>query len=117
MGAPLSEDLRKRVIAAVEEEGLSRSKAALRFRVSKKSAIRWVRIYRDEGRSHALPMGQGREPDLEKYRDQVLALVTKEPDWPIWKYTEALEADGIITSDSGITRLLKRAGITRKKRR
>ena len=41
MGSPLSEDLRVRVIQAVEE-GASRPQAAERFEVSASSAIRWV---------------------------------------------------------------------------
>jgi putative transposase len=39
MVRPYSEDLRARVIAAVEEDGLSRREAARRFRVSESSAI------------------------------------------------------------------------------
>ena len=39
---PLSEDLRKRVVSAVCEEGMSCRGSARRFGVSFSSAIRWV---------------------------------------------------------------------------
>jgi transposase len=42
MVRPYSEDLWKRVITAVEEDGLSRREAARRYRVSESSAARRV---------------------------------------------------------------------------
>ena len=44
---PLSVDLRKRVVTAVGEEGMSCRAAARRFGVSFASAIRWVAALRD----------------------------------------------------------------------
>jgi transposase len=49
MAKPLSMDLRERVVAAVEVEGLSRHAAARRFGVSPSSAIRWVERFRASG--------------------------------------------------------------------
>ena len=49
MGKPYSMDLRERVVAAVEEEGLSRRQAAARFGVGISTAISWVRRYRETG--------------------------------------------------------------------
>jgi putative transposase len=46
MGKPYSIDLRERVVRAVEEEGLSRRAAALRFGVEASTAINWVRRFR-----------------------------------------------------------------------
>ena len=42
-------DLRKRVVAAVEREGLSCYEAAARFGVAASSAIKWVCRFRDTG--------------------------------------------------------------------
>jgi transposase len=42
-------DLRERVVAAVEREGLSRHEAAARFGVAPSSAIKWVRRFRATG--------------------------------------------------------------------
>ena len=41
----LSDDLRKRVVDAVVEDGLSRNAAAKRFEVSIASAVRWVKQF------------------------------------------------------------------------
>jgi putative transposase len=42
-------DLRERVVAAVEETGISRRKAAAHFGVSVRVAIEWVRRFRETG--------------------------------------------------------------------
>ena len=54
---PLSVDLRKRVVAAVREEGMSCRAAARRFGVSFASAIRWVAALRERGSFAPLAMG------------------------------------------------------------
>lgn len=46
MGRAYSLDLRERVVAAVERDGLSRHQAAARFGVSVSTAIVWVRRFR-----------------------------------------------------------------------
>jgi putative transposase len=49
MGKPYSIDLRKRVVRAVEEQGMSRRKAAAHFGVSHSAAIEWVARSRRTG--------------------------------------------------------------------
>ena len=49
MTRPYSMDLRDRVVAAVEQEGLSRHQAAARFGVAVSTAVHWVRRYRTTG--------------------------------------------------------------------
>jgi putative transposase len=49
MSKPYSMDLRERVVAAVEKEGLSRRQAAARFGVSYSVAIGWVKRLRETG--------------------------------------------------------------------
>jgi putative transposase len=49
MGKPYSTDLRKRVVAAVEKEGLSRHQAASRFDLGVSTVINWVRRFRETG--------------------------------------------------------------------
>ncbi len=44
-----SNDLRERVVGAVERDGLSRHAAAARFGVAPSSAIKWVQRYRATG--------------------------------------------------------------------
>jgi putative transposase len=49
MAKPYSMDLRERVVAAVEVEGLSRNKAAARFGIGIRTAIEWVRRFKETG--------------------------------------------------------------------
>ena len=49
MSKPYSMDLRERVVAAVEEEGLSRNEAAARFGVAISTAIDWVKRFKETG--------------------------------------------------------------------
>jgi putative transposase len=73
MAKPYSDDLRERVVNAVEQEGLSRRQAAARFGVGIKTAIDWVRQYRETGRLSALPMGGHRPRKLVgEHRDWLL---------------------------------------------
>ena len=61
MAKPLSMDLRQRVIAAVEDEGLSRHQAAARFGIGVSTAIDWVRRFRETGSAAPGQMG-GHKP-------------------------------------------------------
>lgn len=46
MGRPYSNDLRERVVSAVEQGGLSRHQAAAQFGVAISTAINWVKRFR-----------------------------------------------------------------------
>lgn len=73
MARPYSMDLRERVVRAVEEEGLSRNKAASRFGIGIKTAIDWVRLYRQTGSVAAKPMGGCRPKKIVgQHRDWLL---------------------------------------------
>jgi transposase len=49
MARPYSLDLRERVVAAVEQGGLSRREAAAKFGVAPSVAVGWVRRFREKG--------------------------------------------------------------------
>jgi putative transposase len=73
MARPYSMDLRERVVRAVEEEGLSRNKAAGRFGIGIKTAVDWVRRHRETGSVAAKPMGGCRPKKIvREYRDWLL---------------------------------------------
>jgi transposase len=63
MAKSLSEDLRGRLIEAVES-GLSRNAAAKRFDVAVSTAVRWVRAFRETGARAPKPKGG----DLRSHR-------------------------------------------------
>lgn len=70
MTKPLSNDLRERVVAAVEREGLSRRQAAARFGVAPSAAVKWVRRFRETGSVGPARMGGYRPKKIiGAYRD------------------------------------------------
>ena len=72
----LSDDLRKRVVGAVLEGGMSRNGAAKRFGVSIASAIRWVWRFRATGEISPAPTGGDRRSNrIEAHRDYLLGLI------------------------------------------
>ena len=77
-GRPYSIDLRERVVAAVERDGLSRYRAAAQFGVSVSSAIKWVRRRRETGSVAPDQIG-GHRPRLitGKHRARLLARITE----------------------------------------
>ena len=73
MARPYSMDLRERVVRAVEREGLSRRHAAERFGIGIKTAIDWVRRFRETGSLAAQPMGGCRPKKIVgRHRDWLL---------------------------------------------
>lgn len=117
MASPLSEDLRSRVVRAVEEEGMSRHQAADRFGVGVSSAIRWVSAWRTTGTVAPAKMGNPTPPKLAPHRETVLALLEANPDYTIEGLRHELAERGIVVGYSSIRRFFEREGITRKKRR
>ena len=73
MARPYSMDLRERVVAAVEREGLSRRQAAVRFGVSYSVAIAWLKRFHETGSVAPGQMG-GHKPRkiAGSYRDWLL---------------------------------------------
>jgi transposase len=116
MPRPLSEDLRSRVVRAVEDEGLSRRVAARQFRVGIRTAVRWVHEWRERGSHAPLPMGNPSPPKLSAHRETVLALLAADADITIEGLRQALSDLGIVVGYGSIRRFFAREGITRKKR-
>ena len=89
---PLSLDLRKRVISAVTEDGMSCRAAARRFGVSFASAIRWMASLRERGDYAPLRMGgDQRSGRVEAHADYLLGLVRREPDLTLAEIRDRLE--------------------------
>ena len=114
----LSEDLRVRVIEAVEA-GASRREAAARFGVSVSSAIRWVAVWRASGRTRAAPTGGDlRSARIETHKAFLLAQVNAEPDVTLAELRERLRREkGVSVAISTLWRFLDRHRMTLKKNR
>ena len=80
MGRALSQDLRDRVVAAVEK-GLSCRASAARFGVGVATAIRWRKMALTHGRAVARkPGGDQRSSKTEAHADVILAMLEEKGD-------------------------------------
>ena len=90
----LSDDLRKRVVDAVVEGGMSRNAAAKRFGVSIASAVRWLQRFAATGEIVPAPTGGDRRSNrIEAHRDYLLGLIRRQPDMTLLEIQERLIAN------------------------
>ena len=79
MARAYSNDLRERVVAAVEREGLTRHAAAARFGVAPSSAIKWVQRFRATGSVAPGQIGGHKPKTLRgEHRDWLLERMTRD---------------------------------------
>ena len=117
MAKYLSEDLRIRVIEAVEA-GASRRRAAARFGVSVSSAIRWFEVWRRTGRTAPYPRGGDRRSTrIEGEAAFLLATVEETPDITLAEPRALLQERGLSVGSGTVWRFFDRHEITFKKTR
>ena len=118
MAKYLSEDLRIRVIRAVES-GMSRNAAARRFGVSIASAVRWMAAYLQTGQTAPKSRGGDRRSGwIEAQADLLMRAIEETPDITLAELRERLiEERGEPFAISTIHDFYRRHGITFKKRR
>jgi transposase len=118
MARTLSDDLRGRVIAAVEA-GASRRAAAGRFGIGVATAIRWVRVFRTTGTFSAHPKGGDlRSHRMDAFRDVVLGAIEAQKDITLAELATLLRREhGASFAISTVHRHLVRHRITLKKSR
>lgn len=116
MARALSEDLRTRLIAAVEG-GMSRRAAAERFGVAAASAVRWVRAWRNTGSARARAQGgDKRSHRIEAFRDVILGAIDAQVDITLVELSDLLRREhGASFAASTVWRFLDRHAITVKK--
>lgn len=116
MARALSNDLRERVLKAVDD-GLSCRQAAERFGVSASSAIRWHYRRRREGHFRPKELGGDRRSGrIEAHAELILSLVAEMPDMTLAELQTRLAEKRIGAGIGTLWRFFKRRGITRKKR-
>jgi len=118
MTRPLSNDLRKRLIEAVDV-GLSCRAAAERFGVAPSTAVKWVARWRSTGSYEALPQGgDKRSHRIEAYASQLLGLVEGTPDMTLAEISDWLRETHQLRVGSGtVWRFFDRHGVSFKKNR
>ncbi len=103
----LSDDLRVRVVEAVEA-GASRRQAAARFGVSVSSAIRWVRRWRDRGEVRARPQGGDRRSGrIEAQAGFLLGQVERTPDVTLGELQALLFERGVAVGIGTLVAVLR----------
>ena len=116
MPAPLSLDLRDRIVRAVEG-GSSIRQAAQRFDVSPSAAVKLIRRFRQSGSPAPARFGGHRRPILEPHAALLRSILDSKPDISLVEIRAELHRHGVeVGAISTIGRFLRRAGLTRKKR-
>lgn len=95
MAKPYSNDLRERVVAAVEDEGLSRHQAAARFAVGVSTVIRWVARFRETGSVTPDKMGGNRPKTIRGEHHAWLVQRCKEKDFTLRGLVTELAERGV----------------------
>lgn len=112
----LSQDLRERVVAAVDG-GMSCRRAAERFGVSAASAIRWRQLALRHGTPAAKPQGGDRRTArIEDHAAFILEAIEQQPDPTLLELRVMLAERDVSVSIATLRRFFSRHGITRKKR-
>lgn len=115
MTAPLSQDLRHRIVRAVEA-GSSRRQAAERFAVSPSAAIKLLRRVRETGSTAPAKIGGHRRPILEPHADLIRMLVHSKAGITLKEIRTALAERGIEAKAlSTVADMLHRLGLSHKK--
>ena len=112
---PYSQDLRAKIVSAIENGESSFRKTAQRFSVSKSCVQKWVAQKRTAG--HILPRKQGGSVSpVLSHKAQLMAIYEKQPDATLAEYCELLfEATGVWVSQSTMCRTFQRLNLPRKK--
>src|SRR3954452_2905375 len=115
MTAPLSQDLRERIVRAVEG-GSTIRQAARRFAVSASAAIKLMQRVRRTGSTAPAKIGGYRRPLLERHADDLRAIVSSQTGITLREIKAALAARGsAVKALSTIADMLHRLGLSHKK--
>ena len=115
MTAPLSQDLRQRIVRAVAQ-GSSIRQAAERFEVSPSAAIKLMQRVHQTGSTEPAQIGGYRRPLLEAHEDELRAIVASKAGITLKEIQAALAARGIeVKALSTIADTLHRLGLSHKK--
>ena len=116
MSRAYSQDLRERVVRAVEG-GLSRRRAASLFGVGIATVIDWVAVWRESGRLSAKPMGGDHSSRLKEERSWLLERIAAAPDLTLEELRAELAARGKQVGYGTVWRFFAAEGISFKKNR
>ena len=110
MTRPYSNDLRERVVAAVEA-GQSCRVVADRFDIAVSSVVKWSQRYRATGSVSPGKMGGHRRPILEPHRTFIVERIEQTSH----RLKDELAACGVRVSHNAIWQFMRREGLRFKK--
>lgn len=114
MAAPISNDLRERVVRAVEAGASCRS-VADRFGIAVSSAVKWSQRYRATGSVAPGKMGGHRKRVLEPHRAFIVGRISQTPHLTLHGLKAELAARGVKVSHNAVWLFLRREGLSFKK--
>src|SRR5882724_1103424 len=115
MGKPYSDDLRERVVAAIEA-GHTRVKVAKRYNIALSTVGGFIKRKRETGSVSPDKFGGYKTFSLEPHTDRVKELVAEQPDSTLSELQVRLAKEKVKVSQSGISRFLHHINLTFKKR-
>ena len=117
MGRAFSNDLRRRVISAIEN-GLSTRAAARRFDIGESTAGAWHRLWRTTGDCRARKQGQPAGSKLDAHAAFILDLVEEIKDITLAEISNRLETERSVSScPATVWHFFDKRAITFKKNR
>ena len=114
MPRPYSNDLRARVIEAIEA-GASRREAADRYELSPSVVVIWAQRWEETGSVAAMPSGGSTSP-LEEHAEFLLGLIVEQPDLTLDEIVAVMRKKRILGSRSAVWRFFERRNISFKKK-
>lgn len=115
MSRPYSNDLRERVVAAVEGGESCRSVAA-RFEVAVSTVVKWSQRYRRTGSVAPGKMGGHRPVILAPHREFIVERLRQTPHLTLHGLKDELAARGVKVSHDTVWTFLRREGLRFKKK-
>ena len=117
MAKPYSQDLRDRVIEAVERGKLSRRATARHYEVSESVAIKWLERLERQGSREPVGHGGHRASKLMPHRDFLEAARAEKSDITLQALCDRLSAERRVKADTSMmSRFFRKIGVTVKKR-
>jgi len=113
MPKPYSQDLRMRVVEAVEG-GASRREVAELYEISPSVVVIWMQRWSETGSIEAKPSGGSVSP-LDEHAEFLLVLIVEQPDLTLDEIVARMSRVGIAGSRTALWRFYERRGITFKK--
>jgi transposase len=115
MAKPYSEDLRARVVEAIED-GATIPEAAERCSVSISSVVRFLRLHRETGSLSSAKFGGYKDFALAAHEELVRQLVAEQPDITLAELEARLAKKKVTVGKSSISRFLHHLKLRFKKK-